>query len=87
MSSLMKQAQYGSLAAATALIQIAQSQAPDETADPLIDQDANVAIYVGLALLFVVVIFAIGSLNSKVERALVFAFCLSVVLILILWYL
>ena len=84
----MKLAQHGSLAAATALIQVAQSQVSNlDTSDPLIDRDANVAIYIGLALLAVAIIFAIRGLNSKLERVLVFAFILSVVLILVLWYL
>ena len=83
----MKLAQHGSLAAATALIQIAQSQVPNDTSDPLINRDANVAIYIGLAVLAVAIAFAIKGLNTKLERALVFAFILSIVLVLILWYL
>lgn len=93
----MKLAQYGSLAAAAALIQtaqfqtaqfqISQSQAPNATTDPLINRDANLAIYIGLAVLAVAIAFAIRGLNTKLEKALVFAFILSIVLVLILWYL
>ena len=80
-------AEYGVLAVATALIQIAQAQSDDQVSDPLISRGGNIAIYVGLVCLVLVIAFAIKSFNTKVEHTLILAFGISVALIVILWYL
>ena len=85
MKSLVKVVAYGSIAGATALLRLAQAEVPKNN-DPLISRGSDIAIHIGFSLLLGL-IFAIKSLNSKLERVLIFAFGLSVILIVVLWYL
>ncbi|MGB3574051.1 MAG: hypothetical protein WA783_13720 [Phormidesmis sp.] len=73
---------------APALKAIAQTeQLPEDPTDPLISHGSDLAIYSGLALLALALVFAIKSFNSKLERVLIFAFGLSIMMMIILWYL
>ncbi len=83
----MKLTRYGSLSVSTALIEIAQTSPPNDPTDPLISRGGDLAIYSGLALLVLAIAFAIKSLSTKIERILIFAFGLTIILIVVLWYL
>lgn len=69
------------------LIQTAPLTTPANSSDPLISRESNVAIYIGLALLILAVGFAIKNVSYRLERVLLFAFTLTVIFLLILWYL
>lgn len=83
----MKLLQHGSLAVLAAIMPVAQTQVPEDPSDPLISHGSDLAIYIGLALLVLAIAFAIKSFSSKLEHVLVFAFGLSIMLVLVLWYL
>lgn len=83
----MKFIPYGGLALSTALIEIAQTTVPEDPTDPLINRGEDKAIYIGIVLLVLAIAFAVKSLSTKVEHILLFAFGLSLLLVLVLWYL
>ena len=61
-------------------------QAVDEVAeDPLIDQGSEDAIYIGIALLVIVLTIALGGFSGRLKSAVLLALFLSGVLIAIIF--
>lgn len=61
-------------------------QAVDEVAeDPLIDQGSEDAIYIGIALLVIVLTIALGGFSGRLKSAVLLALLLSGVLIAIIF--
>jgi hypothetical protein len=56
---------------------IAQAQASD-SAQPLINQGGEDLIYIGVGIMAVILILAIGAFNRNLEKALLFAILVSV---------
>jgi uncharacterized membrane protein len=55
-----------------------------QPANPLINQQGEHIIYIGVFLIIVMAAVVVGILNQKVEQAIIFALLLSVVLIVLL---
>ncbi len=68
------------------LLTLAQSSA-DQTDPSLIDQGGEDLIYLGLIILFALIILAVGVINNRVKQALLFAVLVSIPLIVILYVL
>lgn len=90
----MPLAKFSALATLALLLQsvmiqvvFAQAQSSADSSDPLISRGSDLAIYIGLGVLIVAAGFALRSLSPRFERAIVFAFVLAVILVLVLWYL
>ena len=90
----MPLAKFSTLAALALLVQsvmveivFAQARSPADSSDPLISRGSDLAIYIGIGVLIVAAGFALRSLSPRFERAIVFAFALAVVLVMVLWYL
>ena len=65
----------------------AQTPAPVDPSDPLISRENDLAIYIGLGLLVLALGFLLKSLSVRFERVILFSFTLTVILIVVLWYL
>ncbi len=55
--------------------------------DPLINTQGQDTIYIGVALMFIVLALVLGKLFNKLEHAILFALVLSIMLIVFLWFL
>jgi vacuolar-type H+-ATPase subunit I/STV1 len=65
---------------------IAQSESAD-AAQPLIDQGSEDLIYVGLAVMAIVLILAVGAISQNIEKAILFAALVTVGLMLAIFVL
>lgn len=65
---------------------IAQAQTAD-SAQPLINQGDENLIYIGVAILAVILILAVGAISRNFEKALVFAFLAAVGMIIAIFVL
>ncbi|TVP69365.1 MAG: hypothetical protein EA342_03485 [Leptolyngbya sp. LCM1.Bin17] len=68
------------------LLTIAQAQ--NDQSDPsLIDQGGEDLIYIGLVIMIMIIILAVGAMNRRMEQALLFAALFSIPLIVVLYML
>lgn len=67
------------------LAQTNQSENLPPQSDSLIDKTGENVIYIGLFFLIVMVSFAIGIINRKVEYAILFSLVLAGMLMFFLW--
>ncbi|MBV6622550.1 MAG: hypothetical protein KI793_06300 [Rivularia sp. (in: Bacteria)] len=65
--------------------QINQSENLPPQSDPLIDKSGEYAIYIGVFLLFVLIIFAIGIFNRRFDYAIIISLILAAILMFVLW--
>ena len=65
------------------LARMAIAQVGESTAsDPLIDEGGRTTIYIGIGILAIAVVFAIGAISHKIEQALLFAVVLAALIII-----
>ncbi|MGD1909353.1 MAG: hypothetical protein ACFB2X_00380 [Rivularia sp. (in: cyanobacteria)] len=65
--------------------QINQSENLPSQSDSLIDKSGEYTIYIGVSFLFVLIIFAIGFFNRRVDYAIIFSLVLAAILMFFLW--
>lgn len=68
--------------------ELLQTPSPTPTLNnTLVNSGSQDIVYIGTFLLAITIVIIIGLLNKKIEYALIFASILSVILIILLWFL
>jgi hypothetical protein len=68
------------------IFRIAQAQA-EESSPPLVGQGGEDIIYIGIALMVVVIILAVGVINRRIEKAIIFAALVSAAMMAVIFFL